>query len=76
MCLSEIRPGEEVPGALQKKKTPTGHSRQLKLDIADLSIGGVQNLFLELETRPRTELFTMHQNIEVDEAKGSLPYPF
>ena len=45
---------------------PTGHSRQLsqlcqkKLDTAHLTIGGVRNLFIEMETRPRTEQFKPH----------------
>ena len=44
------------------KKAPTGHFRQLSqltADIADLTIEGVQKLFLELETRPQTKLFRM-----------------
>ena len=31
-----------------------------KMDIANLIIGSVQNLFFEMETRPQTEQFKPH----------------
>ena len=35
----------------------------LGVDISELTIGGVQNLVLELETHPRTEAFRNHKYV-------------
>ena len=41
----------------------------LGLDISELRFGSVQNLILELETRPLTEPFSIHDNIEKQKGK-------
>ena len=65
--LSEIRPGGEVQEALQKSTHQTWQTGCVqKLDTADLTIGGVQNLFVKLETRPRTEQFKPLSRHKID----------
>ena len=42
------------------------NSNILGLDTSELTIGGVQNIVLKLETLPRTELFRSHSVTHVD----------